>query len=83
MSGDQLREIARVVDMRERALTRLAFCFDVYLNYTENGAPATEHMDAAKATAQLKNAICAAIGLPEDKPPFIMHQSSQKGWHDR
>jgi hypothetical protein len=63
--AEELRSIAHEVERRERALQRLAFCFDVYTEYTRDGREPTEHMDAAKATRQLENAICAVLGLPE------------------
>jgi hypothetical protein len=61
----ELRSIVAEVERREHALERLAFCFDVYLEHTEHGAEATEHMDAAKATAQLNEAIRNVLGLPQ------------------
>lgn len=65
--GQELRMIAAEAERREQALGRLAFCFEVWLDFTQNAAKPTEDMNAARATAQLANAIRASIGLPEDK----------------
>jgi hypothetical protein len=67
--AEQLRSIASECERRSAALMDLAFCFDVYLDHTENNAKPTHYadgsvaMNAEKATEQLKEAICRAIGL--------------------
>lgn len=71
--AQELRMIAHEAERREEALDRLAFCFDVYLNHTEDGcepityADGSVAMDARKATAQLHEAIIEVLGLPTER----------------
>lgn len=82
--GHELRMIAMEAERREEAISRLAFCFDTYLDFTQNGrqpttcADGSVTMDANGATRQLCEAIRAVLGLPPDdaEPPMPIDDGS-------
>ena len=64
--AQQLRSFAAEYERREEALKRLAFCYDIYLEFNRDGHEATEHMDPLKSTEQLLAAVRNALDLPPE-----------------
>ena len=62
--AQELRMIAAEAERCEKAIGRLAFCFDEYLHHAVHSLD-TDNLTPAEATAHLCNAICAVVGLPE------------------
>lgn len=63
MNSQDLVYFAHALAEREDHLATLSFCYDVYLDFNENGREPTPDMDAAKATEQLLGAVARVLGL--------------------
>ena len=72
MDTNQLRYLASQIEESEAAISRLAFCFDTYLEFVEDSREPTKYadgtiaMDASRATEQLKAAINHVLGRASD-----------------
>lgn len=65
---ETLLHATRVLNTVDNDLQRLGFCWDVYVEFVHYGKEDTEHMNAARATQQLEEAVCAMLGIAYEAP---------------